>query len=160
LSNLKENSDNIQKFRKELEEALENVAEIDKRVLKKAVNMAVRVAKEETPVGEYPNKVEFTTKDGKRVSFKVTKKVGGNLRRNWFTTKVTETSSGVTGTVYNNVDYAIPVNNGHRVKNSEGRTVGFVKGKFMLQKAVKAAEKAMVEEFKKAVKEVKQKYDL
>lgn len=160
MSNLKENSENIRKFRQELEKLLEDVAAIDKRVLQKAVNVAVRVAKQETPVGEYPNQVEFTTKDGKRVSFKVTKKIGGNLRRNWFATKVTETPTGISSTVYNNVDYAIPVNNGHRVKNSEGRTVAFVKGKFMMQKAVIAAEKAMAEEFKKAVEEVKQKYDL
>lgn len=160
MSNLKENTENIRKFRQELEALLEDVAAIDKKILRKTMNVAIKKVKEETPVGEYPNKVEFTTKDGKRVSFKVTKKIGGNLRRNWFTTKVTETPTGVASTLYNNVEYAIPVNNGHRIKNAEGRTLGFVKGRFMMQKAIIAAEKTMAEEFKKAVEEVKQKYDL
>lgn len=159
MSNVRENAEAIKRFRKELEDMLEDVAAIDVKVLRKAVMAAVREAKIKTPVGQYPSEVQFTTKDGKRVSFKVTKKVGGHLRRNWFATKVTKGSAGVSATLYNNVEYAIPVNNGHRVKNREGRTVGFVKGKNMVQYAVIAAEKTMAEEFKKAVEEVKRKYD-
>ena len=160
MSNVRENVAAINKYRAELEAALEDLTKIDMQVMRKTISAAVREAKEKTPVGKYPSRVEFTTKDGKRVSFAVTKKVGGHLRRNWFFTKVTKTKKGVKTVLYNNVEYAIPVNNGHRVKAKDGRTVGFVKGKHMLEKAVIAAEKTMAGEFKKAVEEVKKKHDL
>lgn len=159
MSNLKENTENIRKFRKELEALFEDITEIDVKVLKKTLAAGDRAAKNETPVGDYPSQVEFTTKDGKRVSFKVTKKVGGHLRRNWFVTNIERTPYGISGTLYNNVEYAIPVNNGHRIKSKDGQTLGFVKGKFMLQKAIIAAEKTMAEEFKKSIGEVKSKHD-
>jgi len=51
------------------------------------------------------------------------------------------------------------VNYGHRVVNRKGETVGFVKGKFILEKAVGKVDKQLVKEFKKEVERVNRKHD-
>lgn len=95
-----------------------------------------------TPVGEYGDKqVEFTTKDGKEVSFTAhSSKVGGTLRRGWTAGEDTDAYSFIMansevikkGNVYkiiisNNVFYAPFVEYGHRTVNN-----GFVDGQFMM----------------------------
>lgn len=154
-NNTRANKVFIEQYRKELKELNEDIAKIDKKVLNQAVLAGERTAKENTPVGDYPGEVNFTTKDGKNVSFKVTKVPGGNLKRNWFTTPIQETASGIQKELYNNVEYAPHVNYGHRVKNKNGEVVGFVKGKFMLEKAEGTVNKELVNRFKKELERVK-----
>lgn len=91
--------------------------------------------KENTPVGDYgPKLVEFTTKDGKRVSF-MTKgegRTGGHLRDNWKVKAATIVGKSVELVIYNPVHYAPYVENGHRIVRN-GVTVGWVEGQFMLK---------------------------
>lgn len=158
-SNQMRNKAAIDKYRKELSELLDDVSEIDKKVLNKAVNVGLAEAKRLTPVGVYPKEVNFTTRDGKSVSFKISRtKVGGHMRRSWSTSRTKKSSQGVSKELFNTAEYAPYINYGHRVV-IRGVTKGFVPGKFILEKAVNKVEKAMINEFGKAINEVKKKHD-
>lgn len=158
-SNQRRNKAAIDKYRKELEDILDDISEIDKKVLNKAVNVGLAEAKRLTPVGVYPKEVNFTTQDGKNVSFKISKtKVGGHMRRSWATSGIKKTNNGVSKEIFNTAEYASYVNYGHRIV-IRGITKGFVQGKFMLEKVVNKVEKAMINEFDKAINEVKKKHD-
>ena len=65
----------IDQFRKELMAMVDDIQQIDKKVLNKAVNNGVAYAKRHTTVGKHPNPVTFTVKNGPDagtvVSFKV-----------------------------------------------------------------------------------------
>ena len=56
---------------------------------------------------------------------------GGTLRRGWKLSQVKPQGKGVQIDIYNDVDYAIYVEKGHRTRNHEG----WVEGKFMLEKS-------------------------
>lgn len=113
-----------------------------------AARLLAKVIKR-TPVGEYDKPVNFTTSDGKVVSFTPnTGKVGGTLRRGWTAKTEEEAQSGrnvsakayvdslqvtKTGDAYqieiiNPVHYASYVEYGHRTNNHKG----WVPGRFML----------------------------
>lgn len=95
--------------------------------------------------------VEFTTKDGKHVSFKTkakkkhvkfdakTGKVGGTLRRSWKTAPIARThkNGNIKVVIYNPVEYASWVETGHRTANHKG----FVQGQFMLEKSRQEVDK-------------------
>ncbi len=51
------------------------------------------------------------------------------------------------------------MNYGHRIVNRSGKTVGWVPGQFMLEKAVNKVDKALESEFKKEVERVSRKHD-
>lgn len=104
-----------------------------------------------TPVGEYDKPVNFTTKDGKEVSFQPhTGKVGGTLRRGWTgekqqdvqtyvnTLNIVHSGENVTIEIINPVEYASYVEYGHRTKNHKG----WVEGKFMLTISVQEIQQA------------------
>ncbi|WP_291650029.1 HK97 gp10 family phage protein [Clostridium sp.] len=158
--NKKYNEKAIKQFRKELMAMLGDIEDIDTKILNKSVNIGLKDVKYNTPVGIYSNQVNFTTKDGKEVSF-TTKdiKQGGFLRRLWKATRINKSKKGVSKTIYNNADYAAHVNYGHRVVNKLGETVGWVKGKFMLEKAIKRVDEEMVKSFKEEIKRINKKYD-
>lgn len=120
--------ESIQKFNED------TIKEIAARTLAKIIAR--------TPVGEYGTKqVEFTTKDGKEVSFTAhSSKVGGTLRRGWTAGKDADAFSFIMantevikkGNVYmilisNLTEYASHVEYGHRTVNG-----GFVEGQFMM----------------------------
>lgn len=158
-SNQRMNKAAIEKYRKELGELLEDVSEIDRKVINKSVNIGLAEAKRITPVGVYPKEVNFTTKDGANVSFNISRtKVGGHMRRSWGVSRTTFGSNGVSKELFNTAEYSSYVNYGHRIV-IRGITKGFVPGKFILEKAVNIVEKAMVKEFDKAINEVKKKHD-
>ena len=84
-SNYIRNKAAIDQYRKELMAMLDDVQQVDKKVLNTAVNQGVQYAKKFTPVGEHPNPVTFTIKNGpdagEVVSFTVSNPgVGGKLR--------------------------------------------------------------------------------
>lgn len=94
-------------------------------------DMVVGAVKEKTPVGDYSDKlVEFTTKDGKAVSFMASQggRVGGNLRRNWELKSVTRKGSGFEIVIENLTEYAMAVEDGHKTSNG-----GWVEGQYMLR---------------------------
>jgi len=142
MNNYRTNKAAIDKYRKELKAMLGDITEIDVRCLTKAVNVGLTDAKKNTPVGQY---------SGGRV--------GGFMRKSWATTPTVKTGSGVEKSLINTADYAIYVNYGHRVVNRKGETVGWVPGKFILEKAVKKVEKVLAQLFKKEVERVNRKHD-
>lgn len=136
MSNYRTNKAAIDKFRRELKAMLGDISEIDKRVLDKAVSIGLADAKRNTPV------------------------VTGFMRRSWHATPAVKSKSGgVTKTLVNTADYASYVNYGHRIVNKKGETVGFVKGKFILEKAVGKIEKEIIKLFEEEVERVNKKHD-
>lgn len=127
ISQLKKFRDSFEKMgEKESDEFMESCAkELAARLLRKVVKR--------TPVGQYGGQVDFTTKDGKQVSFTPKKnKTGGTLRKGWNASK--NASVHKFGTNYvieitNPVEYASYVESGHRTRNHRG----WVTGKFMLK---------------------------
>ena len=134
-SNYRRNKAFIDKYRKELRAMLDDISEIDKRVLNKAVSVGLADAKRNTPV------------------------VTGFMRRSWAVTPTKKTASGAEKSLINNADYSSYVNYGHRVVNRSGETVGWVPGRFILEKAVNKVEKQLGEEFRKEVERVNRKHD-
>lgn len=158
-SNQRRNKAAIDKYRKELRNLLDDISEVDKKVLNKAVNIGLAEAKRLTPVGVYPKEVNFTTQDGKNVSFKISRtKVGGHMRRSWSTSRIKKSANWITKELFNTAEYAPYVNYGHR-SVIRGITKGFVPGKHILERVINKTEKAMINEFDKAINEVKKKHD-
>ena len=56
----------------------------------------------------------------------------GHLKRNWFISNVRRRGDIFEIEIYNNVEYAPWVENGHRIVRN-GHTVGFVEGRYMLR---------------------------
>ena len=144
MSNYRTNKAAIDKFRRELKAMLGDISEIDSRILTQAVNEGLADAKRNTPVGQYPPS---------------SGRVGGFMRKSWSTTPTQKTSTGVQKEMVNTAHYAIFVNYGHRVVNRKGETVGWVPGKFILEKAIKKVEKTLVRLFEREVERVNKKYD-
>ena len=67
-SNYRRNKAAIDQFRKELMAMVEDIQQIDKKVLNKAVNAGAAYAKRRTPVGDHPNPVTYIVNNGPGVS--------------------------------------------------------------------------------------------
>lgn len=164
-SNYRRNKAAVEEFRKELMSMFEDISKIDIRVLNQAVNEGVAYAKRRTPVGEHPNPVTFTVKNGpdagKIVSFKVANPgVGGFLRNSWHKLPTRKSSTGVEADLINTAEYASFWNNGHRIVTKRGGpTKGFVKGTYVLEKTQNYVAKRMIVLFGKEVEEVQKKHD-
>ena len=164
-SNYRRNKVAIDQFRKELMAMVEDIQQIDKKVLNKAVNAGAAYAKRRTPVGDHPNPVTFIVNNGpgvrKVVSFKVKNPgVGGFLRKSWHKLPTKKTKAGVETELVNTAEYSTYWNYGHRIVTKKGGpTKGFVKGTFVLEKTRGYIEKQLVKEFEKEVKAVQSKHD-
>ncbi|HHT03007.1 MAG TPA: HK97 gp10 family phage protein [Bacteroidales bacterium] len=134
-NNARHNRIAINQFRKELKAMFDDIREIDEKVLTKAVSIGVKDVKANTNV------------------------VTSFMRKSWRSTPVKKSADGVSKAINNYMDYAPHVNYGHRIVNNKKETVGFVKGQFMLEKAVGKVDKAIVKEFKKEVERVNRKHD-
>ncbi|MFY9295657.1 MAG: HK97 gp10 family phage protein [Caldicoprobacterales bacterium] len=134
---------------------------IDRIVLEKAGNEGLETAKELTNVSKGGNIVEFYTRSGEYVRFTTkTSRVGGKMKEAWYTTPTKKTAQGVEKEMGNTRHYAPYVNYEHVIRNKkDGPIKGFVKGQFMLEKAVNEVEKQLVKEFKKEVERVNRKHD-
>lgn len=144
MSNASTNAAAIDQYRKELRAMLGDIKQIDRKVLTKSVNAGLRDVKRNTPVGKYP------AGSGK---------VGGTLRKGWHSTPTLPAGNGVQKGLENNVSYGLYVNDGHRVVNRHGETVGYVEGQHFLERADNVVEKAMIREFDAEIKRVKAKHD-
>jgi hypothetical protein len=134
-TNFSVNEKRLRKYKEELKAMFDDIAGIGTGILNRAVNAGVRKAKGDTPAD------------------------AGYLKDNWFATRAERTGSGVECKLYNSAENAPYVNYGYRVKDGEGETTGFKAGKFILEKAVDAIEKTLLQEFEKSVKEVTRKHD-
>lgn len=135
-SNRKYNEAAVKQFRKELLSMFEDIEDIDKKVLNKSVNKGVALAKKNTNV------------------------VSGFMRRSWRSAPAVKSKSGeVTKSLVNSADYSEFVNYGHRIVNKFGETIGWVKGQFILEKAVGFIERELVKNFKEEVERINKKHD-
>lgn len=128
------------------------------RIVTLAANKAMGVAKENTPVGNYSGDVNFTTSDGKKVSFVAEKRVGGNLKRSWHMDGVKKKKREISRKFYNNANYAGFVNDGHRIVNKKGETIGLTVPQRFLEKGVEAGEQALEKLFEIEVGRIKKKH--
>ena len=164
-SNYRRNKEAIDQFHKELMAMVDDIQQIDKKVLNKAVNNGVAYAKRHSPVGKHPNPVTFTVKNGPDagtvVSFKVSNPgVGGFLRKSWHKLPTKKSKAGVETELVNTAEYSTYWNYGHRIVTKKGGpTKGFCKGTFVLEKTRGYIEKQLVKEFEKEVKAVQSKHD-
>lgn len=135
-NNQRANQIAIKQFRKELSTMLGDITEIDIKCLNRAVNEGVKAAKENTTV------------------------VSGFMRKSWRSAPAVKSKSGgVTKSMVNTADYSEYVNYGHRTVNKAGETTGWVKGQYILEKAIKKVDKALEREFKKEVERVSREHD-
>ena len=65
------------------------------------------------------------------------------LRRSWRKKGIVRSGNQITSTVINSVKYASWVNNGHRLVNRAGKTVGWVEGQKFVEKTEQAFEPHM-----------------
>lgn len=63
--------------------------------------------------------------------------ITGNLRRRW-TSRVEAQKNDTRIILENDAEYAAPVNDGHRIVNGAGETVGYKEGRHMLEKGIAA----------------------
>lgn len=165
MSIYQDNAKAIDAFRKELKDMLEDISDIDRRVLNQAMNEGVAFAKRHTPVGDHPNPVTFTVKRGpdigKVVSFTVkTQIVGGFLRKSWHKLRTQKSAQGVSAELVNAAEYASFWNDGHNIKNTkDGPSKGWQKGTYVLEKTGDYIEKRMAQLFEKEVKAVQNRHD-
>ena len=138
-TNYNANKQAIDRFRKELMEMVEDIREIDLRILNRAVNAGVTYAKSNSPV------------------------ITGFYRKNWRSAPAVKAKAGgVTKTLVNNADYASYVNYGHRTVDKEGSTTGYVKspkGDHLLERTMIYAGKQLEKEFKKEVEAVQNRHN-
>ena len=88
-SNYRRNKAAIDQFRKELMAMVEDIQQIDKKVLNKAVNAGAAYAKRRTPVGDHPNPVTFIVNNGPGVRKVVSFKEGYMIYNSWYLSRVT-----------------------------------------------------------------------
>lgn len=153
-----ENERNFAKFKAQLQALSADLDESAKRVVSQMANVGLAVTKENTPTGDYKSYVSFITKTGKKVEFKrkVTP-IGGTLKKSWKRLAVHCTKNGYSAGYFTNVLYALYVNNGHRVVNKEGVTVGYVVGKRMLEQGINEARRQTETLFNQEIARVKRK---
>lgn len=139
---------------------LSDIAEIDIRILNRAVNEGIKIAKENTNISAGGNVVDFITHDGEHVHFTTgTSTVGGFMRKSWRSAPAVKSrGGGVTKSIVNHADYSSFVNYGHRIVQG-GVTKGWVPGQFMLEKAIGKVDRVLVSEFKKEVERVRREHD-
>ncbi len=138
-SNYRRNKATIDQFRKELMAMVDDIREIDQRILNRAVNAGVKYAKNNSPV------------------------ITGFYRKNWRSAPAVKAKAGgVTKHLVNSADYASYVNYGHRTVDKDGNTTGYVKSKkgdHLLERTVNYAGKQLEKEFKKEVEAVQNRHN-
>lgn len=139
ISNYNANKQAIDQFRKELMAMIEDIREIDIRVLNRSVNAGVVYAKNNSPV------------------------ITGFYRKSWRSAPAVKSKSGgVTKALVNSADYASYVNYGHRTVDKGGNTTGYVKsgmGDHLLERAIIYSGKQLRKEFQKEVEAVQNRHD-
>lgn len=138
-SNYRRNKAAIDQYRKELMAMLDDVREIDIKILNQAVNEGMRHAKDQSPV------------------------ITGFFRKNWRSAPAVRTrDGGVSKNLVNSADYASYVNYGHRTVGSAGNTTGYVRsanGDHLLERTENYINKRLIELFKAELEAIQKKYD-
>lgn len=138
-SNYRRNKAAIDQYRKELMAMLDDVREIDIKILNQAVNEGMRHAKDQSPV------------------------ITGFFRKNWRSAPAVRTrDGGVSKNLVNSADYASYVNYGHRTVDGAGTTTGYVRsanGDHLLERTENYINKRLIELFKAELEAIQKKHD-
>lgn len=138
-SNYRRNKAAIDQYRKELMAMLDDVREIDIKILNQAVNEGMRHAKDQSPV------------------------ITGFFRKNWRSAPAVRTrDGGVSKNLVNSADYASYVNYGHRTVDGAGNTTGYVRsanGDHLLERTENYINKRLIELFKAELEAIQKKHD-
>lgn len=138
-SNYRRNKAAIDQYHKELMAMLDDVREIDIKILNQAVNEGMRHAKDQSPV------------------------ITGFFRKNWRSAPAVRTrDGGVSKNLVNSADYASYVNYGHRTVDGAGNTTGYVRsvnGDHLLERTENYINKRLIELFKAELEAIQKKYD-
>jgi len=138
-SNYRRNKAAIDQYHKELMAMLDDVREIDIKILNQAVNEGMRHAKDQSPV------------------------ITGFFRKNWRSAPAVKTrDGGVSKNLVNSADYASYVNYGHRTVDGAGNTTGYVRsanGDHLLERTENYINKRLIELFKAEVEAIQKKHD-
>lgn len=136
-SNYRRNKAAIDQYHKELMAMLDDVREIDIKILNQAVNEGMRHAKDQSPV------------------------ITGFFRKNWRSAPAVRTrDGGVSKNLVNSADYASYVNYGHRTVDGAGNTTGYVRsanGDHLLERTENYINKRLIELFKAEVEAIQKK---
>lgn len=118
---------------------VDDIREIDVRVLNQAVNDGMRYAKKNSPV------------------------ITGFYRKNWRSAPaVRSKDGGVTKNLVNSAEYASYVNYGHCIYDEDGKIIKYVrsqKGDHLLEKTQNYVSKRLIDLFKKEVEAVQNRHD-
>ncbi|MFV0552270.1 MAG: HK97 gp10 family phage protein [Anaerorhabdus sp.] len=151
----------FKEFKKTVGSLEEDLQQAQRNVLIKSANGVMTLTKRKTPVGNYKRTVNFTTRDGKEVKFRQSfVRIGGHLRKAWHISELRVKGKTMEKEMYNNMDYALYVNNGHRKVNRNGETVGFVEGKFFLEAGTRQFDRISNVFYKSEIERLKRKHGL
>lgn len=132
----------FQQYMDQLKQLGADLDESARNVLSQMNGKALEQTIKQTPVGHYPPSEH---------------KVGGNLRSKWVNSGTHRVGNGYESRYHNNVLYASYVNDGHRVVNRQGETVGYVEGVRMLEYGQNAGQESAQDIFNKEIQRVKRK---
>lgn len=125
-----------------------------KRIVGKMAAIGLRETVRNTPVGEY--KTSGTKRRLKKPGKSSYTQIGGTLRRGWKLDGTKRVAGGWRSGYSNSVEYAPYVNDGHRIVR-DGKTVGWVPGRHMLEIGTRAAERALPSLFNAEIARIKGK---
>lgn len=128
--------DNFDEFIKKLEYLEEDIKKVGRQVVNRAINEGMAVTIKATPKNKNP-----------RI-------IGGTLQKGWMLKPAQKTSTGWKGEFYNNVEYGLYVNFGHRLV-IKGKTVGYVPGKFFLEAGVEHMKRNLNRYFASEIKNIR-----
>lgn len=138
-SNYRRNKAAVDQFRKELMAMVEDIGEIDIRVLDRAVNEGVDYAKDFSPVDT------------------------GFFKENWSSAPAVRSKAGCASkTLVNTAEYASYVNYGHKTVDAYGNITGYVKsekGDHLLEKTQNEINRRMIALFEKEVEAVQNRHN-
>ena len=144
MGKIKMDNRDFVKLRNKLQAIKEQTPQFIEDLTNEAAGKLLAETKKNTAVGKYSKIVNFTTKDGKEVSFKTSyKKRGSTLRKGWTVGEVKKENGAYKIEIINSVEYAIYVEYGHRKVNKEKEVIGWTDGKFMFTNAKKEIEKQL-----------------
>lgn len=128
--------DNFEEFIKKLKYLEEDIKNVGQQVTNRAINEGMAVTVKATPKNKNP-----------RI-------IGGTLQKGWMLKPAQKTSTGWKGEFYNNVEYGLYVNFGHRLV-IKGKTVGYIPGKFFLEAGVEHMKRNLNRYFASEIKNIR-----
>lgn len=128
--------DNFEEFIKKLKYLEEDIKNVGQQVTNRAINEGIAVTVKATPKNKNP-----------RI-------IGGTLQKGWMLKPAQKTSTGWKGEFYNNVEYGLYVNFGHRVVRN-GVTVGYSPGFFFLEAGVEHMKRNLDRYFASEIKNIR-----